>query len=98
MCHCAIKRQLEFCTEKIDVHGRRKDFIYTVMDSESAVNSKTNIGKVVEIALVFKRTVKSRMLRITRKGIDWESVSVCVTYPVIPNPKGYRIVGIQLED
>lgn len=71
MCHCAIKWQLEFHTGERDVHGRRKDFIYTVMDSESAVNSKINIGKLTKIALVFSHTGKkaSRMLRIVRKGI-----------------------------
>lgn len=60
MCHCAIKWQWEFHTEKRDVHGRRKDFIDTVMDSESAVNSMINIRELAEIALVFKHTGKSK--------------------------------------
>lgn len=42
------------------MHGGREDFVYTVMDSESAVNSKINIGKLAEIALVFKHTGKSK--------------------------------------
>lgn len=51
---------MEFHSEKRDVHGRKTDFVDTVMVSESAVNSNINTGKLAEIALVFKHTRTSK--------------------------------------
>lgn len=107
MCHCAIKWQWEFHTEKRDVHGRRKDFIDTVMDSESAVNSMINIRELAEIALVFKHTGKSKQNaknyqeRNKKLKEECNCVTVQIGSPflfVIHNSapysqKGYRIVG-----